>query len=167
MARKLGLAIVLVLTLGLCAEAGAQENNACGLFKWSIARERGWFANAEPAASGATVAIERGYAVAMRATDAVAFPLPPERAPKPGSLAATLLVANIDKPGLYQVTLSDEAWLDVVQGDALVKSTGFSGQKDCPGVRKTVRFDLKQGPATLQISNSAAQTLDVAVAPAQ
>ena len=94
-------------------------------------------------------------------------PCRPNGRQSPAVFAATLLVANIDKAGLYQVTLSDEAWLDVVQGDALVKSTGFSGQKDCPGVRKTVRFDLKQGPATLQISNSAAQTLDVAVAPAQ
>ena len=148
-----------------CGGAQAQDNNACDQFKWSIARERGWFAaGTKPVASGATIVGEQGYVVTLQPSESVAFRMPPERAPKAGSFAATLDVADIGKPGLYQITLSDEAWLDVVQGDAEIKSTTFSGQKNCPGVRKTVRFDLKAGPATLQISNAANATINISLA---
>ena len=73
---------------------------------------------------------------------------------------------NIGKAGLYQITLSDEAWIDVVENGARVKSSDFSGQKACPGVRKSVRFDLAAGPATLQISNSESPKINLAIAPA-
>lgn len=160
-------AAVVVVFGALCAGAQAQDKNNCDQFKWSIARERGWFATgAKPAASGASVVAEQGYAVTLLPADAVKFRVAPERAPKAGSYGAALSV-DIGKPGLYQITLSDEAWLDVVQGDAEVKSTTFSGQKDCPGVRKTVRFDLKAGPTVVQVSNATVQSINVALAPAQ
>jgi hypothetical protein len=152
----------------IAGTASAQDNTSCDKFKWSIARERALFAaGPKPAADGATVAVGEAYAVALAPSASVAYSLPPERAPKTGTFGAALKLAALDKPGLYQVTLSDEAWLDVVQGGAEVKSTGFSGQKDCPGVRKTVRFDLQAGPATIQLSNAAGPTLNVALEPAQ
>jgi len=168
MLRIIKSAVAFALVLGAISAAQAQDKNSCDQFKWSIARERGWFAaGAKPAASGATIVAEQGYAVALQPSESVAFRVKPERAPKPGSFGAALNVAEIGKPGLYQITLSDEAWLDVVQGDAEVKSVAFSGQKDCPGVRKTVRFDLKAGSATLQLSNAAGAAINVALAPAQ
>jgi hypothetical protein len=152
----------------LCAGAYAQEKNACDQFKWSVARERAWFAAArKPAASGTTIAVGEGYAIALQPDESIAFPLPPERAPKAGGFGATLGIAAIDKPGVYQITLSDEAWLDVIQGAAELKSAGFSGQKDCPGARKSVRFELSAGPATLQLSNAAGAAINLAIAPAQ
>jgi hypothetical protein len=151
-----------------CGGAPAQEKNACDQFKWSVARERAWFAAAPtPAASGATILAGQGYVLALQPSASVAFRLPPERAPKPGSFGATLSVAAIDKPGLYEITLSDEAWLDVIQGDAPLKSVNFSGQKDCPGVRKSVRFNLAAGALTIQVSNAGSAAIDLALAPAQ
>ncbi len=164
---KLAVAAAIALAL-VVGGANAQEKDACAQFKWSVARERAWFAaKVEPVASGATIAIGRAYAVALRPTESVAFRLPPERAPKPGAFGATVGVANIEAPGQYQITLSDEAWLDVVQGDARGKSIGFSGQKDCPGLRKSVRFDLAAGPLTVQISNAPGEAVNLAIAPAQ
>jgi len=163
---KLALAVAFTLTLaGVGAQA--QEKNACDQFKWSVARERGWFAGeVKPAAAGAAIVVAQAYDVALEPTDAVVFRLPPERPPKPGGFGATLDVANIDKPGLYQITLSDEAWIDVVQGEARLKSVGFTGQKDCPGLRKSVRFDLAAGPLTVQISDAARDAIGLAIAPA-
>ncbi len=109
---------------------------------------------------------DQGYLVALVAGDSAGFALPPERAPKAGSFGGVLKVA-IDKPGLYEVTQSDEGWIDVVQDGARVKSSDFSGQKACPGVRKSVRFNLAAGPATLQISNVETRTIMVAIAPAE
>lgn len=159
--------IALAVALG-AAGAQAQEKNGCDLFKWSVARERGWFAGErKPAATGATIVAGEGYAVTLAPNETIAFRMPPERASKPGGFGAVLSLSSVDKPGLYEITLSDEAWLDVVQGEARVKSTDFSGQKDCPGARKSVRFDLKAGPATVQLSNAASAAINLAIAPAE
>ena len=55
-------------------------------------------------------------------------------------------------PGLYQVTLSDEAWIDVIQNDAFVKSGPFSGATGCEGIRKSVKFTLAAAPLIVQLS---------------
>jgi hypothetical protein len=161
--------IAIALALGLTGGAArSQEKNGCDQFKWSVARERAWFgAERKPVASGATIAAGQGYAVTLAPNESVAFRAPPERALKPGGFGATLALANIDKAGSYEITLSDEGRIDAVQDNALVKSTDYSGQKDCPGIRKSVRFDLKTGPLTVQISNAPAAAIDLAIAPAQ
>jgi hypothetical protein len=147
--------------------AQAQQKNACDQFKWSIERERGLFAaGANSAAAGDAIDPGVAYVVALQPSDKVAYRLPPERAAKPGSFGAILSLADIEKPGLYQITLSSEAWLDAIQGATAVKSSAFTGQKDCPGVRKSVRFDLKAGALIVQISNSASASIDVAIVPA-
>ncbi|MDX8479399.1 hypothetical protein RFN28_13045 [Mesorhizobium sp. VK24D] len=65
--------------------------------------------------------------------------------------------------GELQFSLSDEAWIDVVQDGHAVKSAGFSGVKTCPGIRKSVRFKLSAGPATVQLSGAKKADLKVAV----
>jgi hypothetical protein len=65
--------------------------------------------------------------------------------------------------GELQISLSDEAWIDVVQDGKAVKLAGFSGMKTCPGIRKSVRFKLAAGPATIQLSGAKKETLKVAV----
>jgi hypothetical protein len=164
---KLALAAALMLAL-TGAGAQAQEKDACDHFKWSVARERGWFAGeVKPAAAGATIVVGQAYGVVLEPADSIVFRLPPERPLKPGGFGATLEVANIDRPGLYQITLSDEAWIDVIQGEAKLKSVGFTGQKDCPGLRKSVRFNLAAGPLSVQISDATRDAIGLAIAPAQ
>jgi hypothetical protein len=137
----------------------------CDHFKWSVARERAWFA-ASPAAlpaTGGQAVASAGYAVTL-AKD-VKLPVAPERAPKPDTFAAVLIALKL-APGLYQITLSAEAWVDVAENGKRVKSSAFSGQRDCPGVRKSVRFPLGAGPATIEISNAGADKILFALAPA-
>jgi hypothetical protein len=162
-------AIALGFILGLLGGgAQAKEKTGCAQFKWSVARERAWFAaERKPVASGAAINIAQGYGVTLAPNESIAFRVPPERALKPGGFGATLSLANVATAGSYEITLSDEGRIDAVQDDSLVKSTDFSGQKDCPGVRKSVRFDLKAGPLTIQISNAPGAAIDLAIAPAQ
>ena len=65
-------AIAVAVVLGAaCGGAQAQEKNACDQFKWSVARERGWFADVKPVASGAAIAAGQGYAVTLAPNESV------------------------------------------------------------------------------------------------
>ncbi len=70
---------------------------------------------------------------------------PSARPKKPDTFGGVLEIDAVE-PGLYQITLSDDAWIDVIQNDAFVKSAAHSGRRDCADVHKSVRFQLGQGP---------------------
>ncbi len=169
--------VVLVLALSPLAPVeadDAQSKNggqaACDHFAWSIAREKTWFAGQlPPAHSGERVAkSDEGLLLALEPTKQFRFFLAPERPPKPDSYSGNFVIFGVATPGLYQITLSDEAWIDVFENGARLKSAAFTGEKDCPSVRKSVRFELTPGaPITIQISNSAKDQIKVAIAPAQ
>ena len=74
-------------------------------------------------------------------------------------------VASVEVPasGAIQISLSGEAWIDVIQDGKAIKSAGYSGVKTCPGIRKSVRFKLAAGPAIVQFSGAKKAELKVAV----
>jgi hypothetical protein len=169
--------VLLALALALSAPGAAraqdagkdQDQAACNRFAWPIARERAWFsANLAPTPSGARLAeTHEAILLDLKPTSSVHFVLTPERPPKPDSFSGDVIIAGVAAPGVYQITLSDEAWIDVFENDARLKSTAFTGQKDCPGVRKSVRFELTPGARiTVQISNSAKKSIRLAITPA-
>ena len=133
----------------------------CDAFKWSVAKDKDALAAAKPLAGDA--AVGQGYELPL--TPGLALPVKPEREPKAGTSAAVVTLPKLEA-GTYQITLSDEAWIDVAQNGALVKSSAFSGNKDCPGVRKSVRFPLSAGAATVEISNASTASIRLAVEPA-
>ncbi len=141
----------LVLLAALLAAGPAFAD--CDHFKWSVADDVAAF-KASPAplpAEGGRAEAGKAYLLALNAD--VKFPVEPQRAPKPGTFGAVVTVANL-AAGTYKATLSKEAWIDVVENGGIVRSSGFSGQTDCPAVRKTVRFQLAAGSALVQISNA-------------
>jgi hypothetical protein len=149
--------------LGLLA-AATPASADCEHFKWSVAKEREAFAAPQPlSAVSDSVVADKAYAVTL-AKD-LSLPNKPERDPKPGTFAAVLKLPKLEA-GLYQITLSQEAWIDVFQALGGVKSSDFSGQHDCPAVRKSVRFRLEAGAATVEISNAQAGALNLAIEPA-
>jgi len=144
--------------------AAAPAYADCDHFKWSVAAERALF-SASPAPLAATdgkAEINKAYALALGKD--VKPAVAPERKPKDGTSGAVVAVTDLPA-GLYQITLSEEAWIDVVENGALVKSSDFSGQKDCPGIRKSVRFQLPAGPALVQIGNGEVDKLMLAIMP--
>jgi hypothetical protein len=162
-----GAAAALALTL-LAGAAAAEEPSSCGRFKWPLAAEKSWFeaGNLKALASDAAVgdAADGAFAVTLKPSTDVSFALPPEGKPKPDKpLGAILSFAKVSTPGTYQVTLSEEAWIDIVQGGAFRPSLDFSGVHGCLGLRKSVRFDFKQGPLILQLSSASAPSLNLAI----
>ena len=147
-----------------CLLSIAPARADCDHFKWSVARELGWFSASPKALPAQGGAATPGAGFALTLAKGLSLPTPPEREPGKDTFAAVVSLPKLDA-GRYQITLSDEAWIDVVENGERVKSNDFSGQKDCPGVRKTVRFDLTAGAATVEISNALVGELKFAVAP--
>jgi hypothetical protein len=162
---KRWLAVSGVVAFAVTAPAHAD----CNQFKWNISNELAWFSNnPAPVASGGRIpSFEAGYVVTLAKLNATKFDVQPARMPSADTFAAVLELPTIEKSESFQVTLSDEAWIDIVQNGTSINSTDFSGQKDCSGVRKTVRFRLEKGSATLQLSNASKDSLKVAVRPVE
>ncbi len=71
------------------------------------------------------------------------------------------------KAGLYTVSLSSGAWVDVIQDGHALKPVAFSGATDCDGIRKTMKYQLSAQPFVLQISGARDNSLSIAILPAQ
>ena len=151
--------------------ASAEDATGCAKFKWPIARELSAFAapNLPAVAAGQPLPAGMGaVTLELQPQASVSFAKPPGRKPKVDpAFAGVFPMGPIATAGGYQVTLSDEAWIDVVQNGKEIRSSGFSGQPECPGVRKSVKFALQPGPATLQVSGAATDKLKVDILPAE
>jgi len=160
------------MLFGLAVAAMAQEKTGCDAFAWPIAREQALFAGAQGGSipSGTSLpAIPSGaISLELQSFEKVAFTVPPGRTPKAaGTFGGVVSMGALSKAGSYQVTLSDEAWIDVVQNGKEAATTAHSGKRDCPGVRKSVRFDLQAVPTIIQISGATAASIKIAILPAE
>jgi hypothetical protein len=133
--RWLARATALLITLATSVHA--EESHACAQFKWPLTIEKSWFETGklEGLASGATVATlaEGAFTVTLKPATEVPFKLKlkPEGKPKANRPLGAIISFETVKARQYQVTLSDEAWIDVVQADAYPPSLEFSGVHGC------------------------------------
>ena len=156
-ARSIVLAVALAIhagSSGVLAPASAQDLAPCDQFIWSVKREQALFgaADLQKVASGATLNAlpEHGISVELQPHASLPYVLPPGRQPKMADSSGGLVfVSNVPKAGQYQITASTEAWIDVIQDGKALISIAHSGRRDCPDVRKSVRFDLQQGAVTI------------------
>ncbi len=155
-----------LIALLIAAPAFAQEPVGCDKFKWSLDHERTLLASASQTLSGGEM--QKPIDAAAMAT-IVPFadahlPMAPERAPKASdSYAGFLRVSALPKPGTYKITLSQGAWIDVVQDGHALKSITSSGATGCDGVRKSVKFELSAAPFIIQLSGTTAHAIAVVV----
>jgi hypothetical protein len=170
---------LIILRFGIAAAAlaallaSARAEDGCDKFAWSLAHERALFGAAEKPSvkAGETLpAIPEGAFVLnlQPNTEATstAYAIPPERKPKAEHwFGGAVRFPAVDKPGIYQVTLSEDAWIDIVQDNRYARSVGSTGRGDCPGLRKSVRLDLDAAPFVLQISGVVADKVVVAIGP--
>ncbi|WKA28059.1 hypothetical protein [Bradyrhizobium roseum] len=163
-----------LIALALFALSGpaAAADDGCEKFAWSLARERAAFATADKAtaAAGETLTALPASALVIRLQPGgqAAFEMPPERKPRTEQWHGGMVrLPALAKPGIYQITLSDDAWIDVIQNGRYARSVGSTGRSDCPGVRKSVRLDLDASPVVLQLSAVAADTVAITFGPVQ
>jgi len=160
----------LALAFSLASPAFAADG--CDRFAWPLTQERQQLAAAQ------TVTAKAGDMLAGLPRSALVFHLappgdarfamPPERKPKMATwFGGALSLPAPAESGIYQITLADEAWVDLVQNGRYARSVGSTGRSDCPGVRKSVRFEVTASPFVLQVSGVTADRITLTVAPAR
>ena len=112
-------AIVAGTSVAMADDAG------CAAFKWPVTREQSLFPAAPAAQLGASIALGEAADLALEPVDTISFTVPPERAPAAGTFGATASV-TVPPEGELQITLSGEAWVDVVQEGHTMKSSGLA-----------------------------------------
>jgi hypothetical protein len=148
----------------------AEEPSGCDKFKWSIDHARAALTAPDRTrlASGSEQAALPSTAItlALVAPADAKLPSPPDRAPKDGTFAGFTSFKAAPKAGLYTVSLSAGAWVDLVQDGHFLKPKAFSGATDCDGIRKTMKYDLAASPFVLQVSGAKDNSLSIAIQPA-
>jgi hypothetical protein len=175
----LALAVLLCAGGALAQDMPAREarekgmSRGCEAFKWPLDKERASFDSSELEKIGSGDARgplnEQAFVLALLPVAEVAYALPPGGKKKDDETryGGMLAFAAPEKAGVYQVTLSSEGWIDLVQDGASLKAADHSGVKDCPGLRKSVRFNVSAAPVALQISGAPVDSIKVAVRPVE
>src|ERR1700761_217826 len=98
----------------------AEEPSGCDKFKWPIDHERAALTAPDrmKLATGADVTAipATGMTFTLVPPADAKLPTPPERAPKDGTFAAFANFKSAPKAGIYTISLSAGAWVDVVRG---------------------------------------------------
>ena len=159
------------LLLGTGSAWAAEEPSGCDKFKWPIEHERAALTAPDRVklASGAELPAvpATGMIFALVTPAEARLPTPPERAPRDGTFAGFASFKAVPKPGIYTVSLSAGAWVDVVQDGHALRPRGFSGATDCNGLRKTMKYEISANPFVLQISGARDNAVSVAILPTE
>lgn len=162
--------ISLAAALLLLGAAHAQAPAPCTGFDWPLTMELAMMENAPGSStrSGTVFQIwpEGAERLELIAGGETGFPVPPEKAPAPRTASGYMTIPAPEKPGVYQVSLSAKAWIDVIQNGKAVPSVAHTSDASCTTIRKSVRFDLVAAPVTLQISGSDATSIVFTILPA-
>ena len=146
----------------------AAAPSGCDQFKWPIAHEQTALAApaAGPLAPGATLPADSGARLKLVPFGEAKLALAPERPPKfSPSFAGAYSLDAPAAPGVYKVTLSAGAWIDVVQGGKFLKPVAFSEATGCANARKSLKFRFAAEPATLQLTGVGNPDIAIIVSP--
>ena len=124
--------------------AGAKENPACEWFDWSVKRELEFLRDPylEMVFSGATLAAipDKGLVMQLPPHGTIDYVLAPGgEAKSDDSFAALLFIKDVPQAGTYQVTLSDAAWVDLIQDGKALPLAAETINPNCSDARKSIR----------------------------
>jgi hypothetical protein len=159
----------LIVPLALCASPTLAAGAGCDAGKWPLSAVQGRFGGTLPAVANGDSLPRLGAPVLVNlsAQADVAFVHAPARAAKANPAYAAIVKLGPEPAATYQVTVSDGAWVDVVEGGELVAQSGYVRRKDCPGIDKSIRFKTNGGPLAIQISGAYAKTIRIEAARAE
>ena len=134
-----GLAAALVIApLSWAGSALAAEPKGCNAFKWPLQHEAELLLRADKPQlpSGAAAKLEHAYDLKLAPFDKAQLPTPPERMPKTSDSTAGFVTFEAPAAGSYQITLTDGAWIDIVQAATPSSRPPSVGPPTAPGCAK-------------------------------
>jgi hypothetical protein len=156
--------------LGAMAIPATAQEDGCTGFSFPVDTEIAWMkaADSEAVEAGAKMPGLPAKAVTLKLKMTRDIALPAKSGRKRQAIGGATYsgwfeIANLPKSGMYQISLSLEAWIDAVQNGELVQSHSFSGRPACKAVRKSVRYELGAGPAIVQVAGSPVDTVKVTI----
>lgn len=93
-------------------------------------------------------------AITLLPTDNVRFARPPEQQRTPADSHAGLISLALPAAGVWRLSFSKALWVDVVDGDAFVKSGAHGMLAPCTSLRKVVEFTASAGTYLVQLSGN-------------
>ncbi|WP_141653148.1 hypothetical protein [Phenylobacterium immobile] len=176
----LRLCLPVIAALALVGPALAQEHRAqdhaahgapaCAAV--DVAAPAGWSRRVELTAAtedgGASAAmLGLGQSAKARLTSGaeVVFPVAPQKTPA-GETYAGLFELNVPVAGTYRLSLSEPAWVDVVENGLLIEAAAHAHGPPCGTVRKMVDFPLKAGRHVVEIAGAPKPDIVIMAAPA-
>ena len=161
----------LLLTLPLIVNpALAAEPSGCDKFAWPLDKEKQLLSEAKPALATEALDRDKGRAISidLQPWPTAKLPVPPEREPrKTPSWAGFVQFAGASGPSRRKISLSEGAWVDIIQDAHNLKPLAFTGATDCPNIRKSVQFELGSSPFTLQVSDAPSPMIAIVITPVE
>ena len=153
--------VACVLAILPAADSVAEEDN-CRNFSWSMGRTIDLFDEPLPTVqNNQGLPKEGAFALVLKPAADVIYLVPPARGSDSG-LGGVVTIESIPA-GRYQIALSDEAWVDAIQGNAHLAVLASNRTRECPGVVRSVEVEVKGEALTLQIGGAHAQRINIAV----
>lgn len=174
MLKTLSALAACAVLLAASLDAGSASPDGCGDFLWPLETEIAWFDadTSEKSASGVSLAAlpsDKAITLALEPMPEVKLAAKPTSTPKTDDdkkFGGFVIIEKFPAPGHYQVAISGSGWLDVVQNGATLESTAHTGSPKCDRLRKSVRFEIGEGPVSIQVSGSPSDSIKIAVRPA-
>ncbi len=155
--------VATVLVLGAAPAFAADP--VCSKLAWPLDNERALLngtVDAFPSGETRKAMPARAISLLLKPGAGAALPVASAKPADPAKFSGYVILP-VTAAGDYLVSLSAEGWIDLVQDGTMVQSAAHTGDPNCPGLRKSVRFTLTAKPATLEISNAPADHIEIAI----
>ncbi len=100
------------------------------------------------------LAVGTPAAVRLHPTASVRFARPPEQQRTPENHHAGLVRLTLPTAGVWRLSFSKPLWVDVIRGDAALKSGAHGMLAPCTSLRKVVEFAAEAGSHLVQLSGN-------------
>ncbi|MBN9516148.1 MAG: hypothetical protein J0H97_22285 [Alphaproteobacteria bacterium] len=155
------LVALLLMPLGLAGPAAGGDG--CGRFGWPLTREIELFSDGYMPAVEASSWLPRegAFTLILAPVSSAFYLVTPERGRDDGF--GGIVTLQWIAAGRYQVTLTDDAWIDVVQDERRLPVLASVRRTDCPGIRFSLQVELDSKPLTLQFGGAKVRRLGIIV----
>jgi hypothetical protein len=158
----------------LAAPAFADDADACSHFSWDVSHELTVMKQTATPVTAATrpgkqaplIQIDALYELKLSPQTGVSYSVKPAKPTSNDGAQGGLVRFHVERAGVYRVSITSAHWIDVVDGEQLVKSKDFSGSHECARPHKIVEFELPANKdLVLQFSGSTDASVTTAITP--